>query len=226
MQPKWHIYWRNPGDSGLAPKFETTLPVGWTQGQTIYPRPDVFKTEHETTIGYSDRAVLFVPFEAGAGATAGETTLSVRYLICKELCIAGDGTLKLKLPSKAELGALPSFPSVVDGRSIPAPLSSVQGSATFKNGQLLIQGTYPSPVSDPPKVGFISFDHPGFSLADGPIASGTLADGHFTVTLSATQDPSLPDTQVPAIGGVVTFGGSRADPCVDFSIEVPASSAR
>ena len=28
LTPGWHIYWKNPGDSGLPPELECNLPVG------------------------------------------------------------------------------------------------------------------------------------------------------------------------------------------------------
>ena len=30
--PHWHVYWRNPGDSGEAPRVDWQLPRGWQAG--------------------------------------------------------------------------------------------------------------------------------------------------------------------------------------------------
>ncbi|MGB1111343.1 MAG: protein-disulfide reductase DsbD domain-containing protein, partial [Gammaproteobacteria bacterium] len=37
--PHWHVYWRNPGDSGEAPKFHWRLPDGWEAGEIQWPVP-------------------------------------------------------------------------------------------------------------------------------------------------------------------------------------------
>ena len=31
-EPHWHIYWKNPGASGLAPEFDWDLPAGFEVG--------------------------------------------------------------------------------------------------------------------------------------------------------------------------------------------------
>ncbi|NCZ97019.1 thiol:disulfide interchange protein, partial [bacterium] len=31
-KPGWHIYWKNPGDSGMAPSVKWRLPQGYTAG--------------------------------------------------------------------------------------------------------------------------------------------------------------------------------------------------
>src|SRR4051794_25705450 len=39
-EPGWHIYWRNPGDAGIATSIEWTLPPGITVGQIQWPAPE------------------------------------------------------------------------------------------------------------------------------------------------------------------------------------------
>ena len=47
MEPQWHTYWKNPGDSGLPTKIEWVLPEGWKAGpiQWPYPQPLPVGTE-------------------------------------------------------------------------------------------------------------------------------------------------------------------------------------
>src|SRR5688572_18783531 len=37
--PGWHGYWENPGDSGIEPSIEWTLPAGAAAGPLEYPVP-------------------------------------------------------------------------------------------------------------------------------------------------------------------------------------------
>lgn len=39
MDPGWHLYWKNPGDSGLAPEVVWELPEGWEAGPLEHPVP-------------------------------------------------------------------------------------------------------------------------------------------------------------------------------------------
>jgi DsbC/DsbD-like thiol-disulfide interchange protein len=44
LEPGWHIYWINPGDSGQPPAFYWTLPLGATAGEVQWPRPERLQT--------------------------------------------------------------------------------------------------------------------------------------------------------------------------------------
>src|SRR6266849_497638 len=61
MQPHWHTYWKNPGDSGLAATVQWTLPPGVTAGDIQWPVPEKLVTPPLTTYGYSGQAILLVP---------------------------------------------------------------------------------------------------------------------------------------------------------------------
>src|SRR5690348_10936794 len=37
IKPGWHIYWRNPGDSGLPTAIDWTLPPGYSAGPIRWP---------------------------------------------------------------------------------------------------------------------------------------------------------------------------------------------
>ena len=54
IEPKWHVYWRNPGDSGVPVELKWTLPAGISAGEIRWPRPEGFRTPYEITYGYAD----------------------------------------------------------------------------------------------------------------------------------------------------------------------------
>src|SRR5579864_944263 len=39
LEPGWHIYWINPGDSGEPPRVKWTLPAGYQAGPIQWPVP-------------------------------------------------------------------------------------------------------------------------------------------------------------------------------------------
>src|SRR5258708_39381525 len=39
LEPGWHIYWVNPGDSGQPPSFKWRFPPGFRAGEIQWPRP-------------------------------------------------------------------------------------------------------------------------------------------------------------------------------------------
>src|SRR5207247_9661072 len=39
IKPGWHVYWKNPGDSGLATRVALKLPEGFKGGEPKFPIP-------------------------------------------------------------------------------------------------------------------------------------------------------------------------------------------
>jgi DsbC/DsbD-like thiol-disulfide interchange protein len=129
IEPGWHIYWTNPGDSGEATKVAFEVPEGFTVGELQFPIPRRF-TQPGDIVGYGyEREVMLLatvtpPREMKSGRSI---TLRARpsWLVCEQVCIPGEATLELKLPvgpanaspSAAQFrgwrGLLPQAPSKV-----------------------------------------------------------------------------------------------------------------
>jgi len=248
LAPKWHIYWSNPGDSGLPPRITATLPTDWKLGATMYPRPDIIRANDETNFGYDERVVLLVPLEHSQ-ATANsksptppkQVTLEVRYLVCKEVCLAGTGSVKFEIPDPEALARVPMVPEVIEGRSIPKSLTAVGGRATVENGRLRITGpgsivvpSTPSPSDDRGAdrriearlVRFLPFELPGFTLTDAPFAEGRSSGEGFEIDLPVKLDPNDAPAQVLYAGGLVTVGPGCDDPCFEFRVQESRISDR
>ncbi|SFL58525.1 protein-disulfide reductase DsbD family protein [Methylorubrum salsuginis] len=104
MKPGWHVYWRNPGDSGLPPEMAWRLPEGVSAGAFQWPVPERIPVQHLMNYGYEGETVLLVPLSVpgtlapGSAATLGGT---LSYLVCEEICIPGSTELSLTLPVAA-----------------------------------------------------------------------------------------------------------------------------
>lgn len=104
MEPKWHIYWKNPGASGLAPEFEWDLPEGFEAGEIEWLAPERISLQGLVSYGYKGTATLIVPVTAPADLEPGTeipVRLDVSFLICKEICLPGDASLGLTLNAGA-----------------------------------------------------------------------------------------------------------------------------
>lgn len=100
MQPRWHTYWVNPGDSGLATKLDWILPGGVTAGNIQWPVPDKLVTPPLTTYVYHDEAILLVPLKIGTNLPDGPLDIKakVTWQECSdEVCILGHGMVEAKL---------------------------------------------------------------------------------------------------------------------------------
>ena len=45
LEPEWHIYWENSGDSGYPTTIEWSLPDGWSIGELNFPAPYLYEYE-------------------------------------------------------------------------------------------------------------------------------------------------------------------------------------
>jgi len=99
MDPGWHTYWRNGGDSGGPTKIEWELPAGVTAGEIQWPIPEKFTTEGVTTYGYHDEAVLLVPLMLSTSLKPGSLDLKakVSWLECERVCLPGEESVSAKL---------------------------------------------------------------------------------------------------------------------------------
>ena len=59
--PKWHTYWKNPGDSGLPTTFQWTLPAGVDAGDMAWPVPKRLPVADMINYGYDGTVLLPVP---------------------------------------------------------------------------------------------------------------------------------------------------------------------
>jgi hypothetical protein len=109
IQPFWHIYWANPGDSGGPTTIDVKVPEGFEVGEIIWSRPQVIpapgSASPSVTYGYEGRAMLFVPVDAPPpGALADGTAefiANVSWMVCKETCLLGSATLTASVATSA-----------------------------------------------------------------------------------------------------------------------------
>jgi len=102
IKPGWHVYWSNPGDSGLPTQIDWKLPAGFVVGSTRYPLPLTFTQAGDVVgYGYEGRVMLtnvVTPASDLKPGTTSDLTVSVKWLVCESVCIPGKTKLTLSLP--------------------------------------------------------------------------------------------------------------------------------
>ena len=86
---QWHIYWRNPGDSGEPPRIQWQLPAGVTAGELEWPTPMRLTTSAGTDFGYEGTTVLLSSLQVPAAAQPGTISVGgeLHWLVCHDICI-------------------------------------------------------------------------------------------------------------------------------------------
>ncbi len=160
----WHVYWRNPGDSGLPTEIAWQLPAGFQAGDILWPAPERFVLGTIGNYGYQGSADLLVPITAPAILDPGGSAhlaANASWLVCSEICIPGEAALALDLPVSAAPGAAepdmaPLFAEA--RRRLPQPARFAADFAV-SGGQLRL--TVPAAAFaglDRPQASFFPFD--------------------------------------------------------------------
>src|SRR5207237_10169314 len=85
LEPGWHIYWTNPGDSGEPPKVAWHLPDGVQAGELQFPAPQRIQDHGLVDYGYQGDVVLLskITFPQSGTLTKAEIAADVKYLVCR-----------------------------------------------------------------------------------------------------------------------------------------------
>jgi len=189
LDPEWHIYWKNPGDSGLPPSFS------WTQSEEVaiesplWPYPQRITTGPLVNYGYGS---VTIPFHAKVSSSIQSSSIWARahlqWLVCKDECLPGEGTIAITLPVTKPSGAPSQHAREFENafRSLPTPLDRVSIAIEEQQDQIVLalipldQRALPSSVTffpEDPRI--ISNSAPQISSRDGD-----------TLRLSLRRDPS------------------------------------
>jgi thiol:disulfide interchange protein len=96
LEPGWHVYWQNAGDSGEPPRIKWTLPDGITAGPMQFPAPKRLPLGPLMDFGYENEVLFPLSLDVAKTAKPGPTTLSAKvdWLVCREVCIPGKADLE------------------------------------------------------------------------------------------------------------------------------------
>lgn len=95
LEPGWKTYWRLPGETGVAPRFDWSGSENLKSVEVLYPAPTRFVDAEGETIGFAGEVVFPVAIEPLDAAKPVKLRLQIDYGVCKQICI----------PTKAELFA-------------------------------------------------------------------------------------------------------------------------
>src|SRR5215831_9284369 len=109
LQPGWKTYWRNPGDSGVPPRFDFSKSENVEAVTVLWPAPLKFDDgAGGHSIGYHDQIVLPLRIVAKNADKPVTLRAEINYAVCEKLCIPVEANAELGFNSVAstEDGAL------------------------------------------------------------------------------------------------------------------------
>ena len=104
LAPGWHLYWRNPGETGVAPEIELEA-FGHAAGPIAWPIPETFREADDlfTTYGYEDRVLLSAHLSPTSEPKAEPTNAKhvaraqATVLVCRTQCVPASFSLEWPL---------------------------------------------------------------------------------------------------------------------------------
>lgn len=213
LADKWHVYWRNPGDSGLPPTATWSSSPQVTAGEFKFPAPQAIPLGPLMNYAYEHEVVLPFDVKIAADAKPGDILTiggKIEYLICADICIPEDVTLTAAMPiekapatseegSKVIVGALGGLPVPLTGHA-----SVERTSKGFKLA--ILDRAVAGAVADAKAIRFFP-DGPELSNPSKQIVR-TGADG-ISLELTASDFAKPGDNPLPGIVVVTNADGVR-----------------
>jgi DsbC/DsbD-like thiol-disulfide interchange protein len=213
LEPGWRTYWRNPGDSGVPPRFDWSQSKNLKSARVLYPVPRRFAEAGGTAIGYEDEIVFPVEVTPERPGEPVELKLNVEYGLCKTLCIPNEASLSLDLPppnasAHGEDVLLGRFTGLVPKPAQSGALPALAGAEAKLDGaspELLIDAVFP-----PNATGTDLFIDAGDVYVPIPKPSGPLEGGkqRFVVSFASPAEAAAVKGK-PLTLTLVWDGGGR-----------------
>lgn len=101
IEETWHVNWINPGDAGLAPSLEWSLPEGFVAGNLMWPHPWRYPTGPLVIFGYAREVIIYARVTPPADLSEGRVVhigVQASWLACQDVCVPGQASLTLDIP--------------------------------------------------------------------------------------------------------------------------------
>jgi len=207
LEPGWHVYWINAGDSGEPPHISWILPQGFTAGELQFPTPKRLPLGPLMDFGYENEVLFPAILQIAPDAKLGAARLKakVSWLVCREVCIPGKAELDAtrEVISAGKTAGLLSSDEAIFARlekTLPQPLpASGQAIYSPKTFQIAVLTGKPEKTAE-----FFPLDEN--VLANAASQRATVTKTGVVLTLKLDQNAKAPDQ----LRGVVVFPDGRA----------------
>jgi thiol:disulfide interchange protein DsbD len=227
MDPGWHVYWKNPGDSGIPTRVKLTLPDGFTAGSLQFPTPSRFVQPGNIVIfGYENSVMLLTEVTPPAHLSSdflGQFHAAVDWLVCSDVCIPGKATVSLTLgatkePSPGNQELFNDWAAQLPTELIGGPRISVDASTS---GKVIVSIIWNHAAPD--QVEFLPETPDDYNIADTQVKSS-----QNTTTISFTARPlagkPAVSTTLEAVLGYFNSDGKRRGLIFSVALPVPAAN--
>ena len=209
LAPGWHLYWRNPGGTGLAPRLDFDVDAH-AVGPIAWPAPETFREADGlfTTFGYEGRVLLAAPLEAaGEPPDDAAVRLDARVLVCRTQCVPASFSLSTPLAPALADGDREGIRRLFEETARQLPTRPAQlgfeTDASWRDArpaadesgviELIVHSCRSSAAPcrpldrDPDAPAFIPMEDVPFEVEDARVDPQRTREDGFTIAMSATR---------------------------------------
>jgi thiol:disulfide interchange protein/DsbC/DsbD-like thiol-disulfide interchange protein len=225
--PGWHVYWTNPGDSGMPPSLAWQSPPGFTPGALRFPFPERILLPPLASYGYEGEVFFPIAVQAPAAPAMGEVTLRAKaeWLVCADVCLPAEQDVALTLPVGAGAPAPhPAWGARIDAARdrLPAEMPGWSAAAARAGGGYALTLTPPPGWAGEPAGAYFFADTGGVVQHAAEQAVERTADG-FRLAIPESEFASAPVARLTGVlvapEGTGWDGAGRRALAVDVPVE-------
>jgi len=219
LDENWHAYWKNPGETGMAPVIEWELPPGFTAGNVLWPAPESFISNEMVSYGYSGEVFLLTRITASKEARGiAPIKASLRWVVCDDQsCLPGDAAVSTSVPVDAKPPKINAEQqSLFSAARKKLPVHTDQVTAEAADGVITLELDGPKGVVD---AEFFPEDSNRIDSVAKTLVTPTKNGSRIQVILEEA-DNYEGDTPIK---GVVVLKGNHSDGSVAYQIDLSDS---
>lgn len=137
MEKDWHIYWKNPGDTGLPTDIKLEIDKEFIVEDMYWAVPEKFAFDDMLNYGYEDSVRFIIPINIPKSSKSGNYRIKAiaSYLVCKEECLSGRDTMTIEFTISDKLFINPNI-SEINLNNYPIKSNDDNGSSLIINDTL------------------------------------------------------------------------------------------
>jgi len=148
IEPHWHTYWVNPGESGLPVTLTWKLPPGFEAGPIQYPLPQRLDVVGIMSYVFEGEVLLPVHLKVPADLKKGDRIklqATAEWLACAQTCVPGSAELELELPVAEQTASTQWLSQFEKARqALPKPQPPEQASVTWQGPSMVLRFALPA----------------------------------------------------------------------------------
>lgn len=201
IEPGWHTYWRNPGDSGEALRMKWDMPKGFEAGEILWPVPYKISYGPLTNYGYEGHITLLQPLKAPLQLPAGllNFTASIDLLVCQEICIPETTSYSFTLNGEGSAASADIVSTALEAMPL-----EVGWEATFREKSKIFElEVRPDQAGHFPKAASVEFFPEDWGIIENNAAPKAKVTKNGLVLRQNRGERTL--SEVPVLKGVLAY---------------------